>query len=147
MCSLPGPGIEATDLSSLLEQFEKTEGADAACHPPRDSLCPAGLPRLLVFLVVGWEHGGAGQCCLRAGVTLPGCFVLEVSLHQSPSWPVKVARGPQDSQEGGEEPMKERGCTASLCREQSLGCCEASPWQCLGCYVCVPVRRVCPLSS
>ncbi|KAL2302891.1 hypothetical protein Nmel_010344, partial [Mimus melanotis] len=44
-------GIEATDLSSLLEQFEKSEGVDLACHPPQGSLhsmlaslgCPCSL--------------------------------------------------------------------------------------------------------
>uniref|UniRef100_A0A8C3CTJ0 RRM domain-containing protein n=1 Tax=Cairina moschata TaxID=8855 RepID=A0A8C3CTJ0_CAIMO len=40
-------GIEATDLSSLLEQFEKSEGADAARRPLQGPpLCP-GVPGLL----------------------------------------------------------------------------------------------------
>uniref|UniRef100_A0A8B9U9Z2 Peroxisome proliferator-activated receptor gamma coactivator-related protein 1 n=1 Tax=Anas zonorhyncha TaxID=75864 RepID=A0A8B9U9Z2_9AVES len=36
-------GIEATDLSSLLEQFEKSEGADAVRCPLQGPLCVPGL--------------------------------------------------------------------------------------------------------
>lgn len=55
----PGPGIEAADLSSLLEQFEKSEGEDAARCPLWGLPCPcaACAPKMIVPCVVALPRG------------------------------------------------------------------------------------------
>lgn len=73
----PGAGIEATDLSSLLEQFEKSEGADAARRPLQGPpLCP-GVPGLLA------PRGGASSWAASASVSVLPCD----SGRGSPGWP------------------------------------------------------------
>lgn len=70
----PGAGIEATDLSSLLEQFEKSEGADAVRCPLQGPLCVPGLVA---------PRGGALSWGVSASVSILPCD----SSQGSPGWP------------------------------------------------------------